>query len=291
MKCTITAEKYLHSSKKMMVHSVYRHTVNAAVDDRIFAFHPDRILPTPLSLSLPVSDEDFREFLAEAGKYREVKLTGTMLHVGEKSFQIGPAELWDARIACRLGCRESRKILYTLRSVLSEQRVTGGFGDAVFSSEGPKEGDPMMAELRKRAKSILDGGLFRFEDMLEMAKSMIGLGVGLTPSGDDFLVGMLLAFTVRQPFPEIYRKQFADMVQNASAGTNDISRQYLRCACEGEFGVKLHRLCHAAAEGENLQKPAWEVLYTGHSSGSDTLNGLAAGLILAEKEQERMYGK
>ncbi len=113
---------------------------------------------------------------------------------------------------------------------------------------------------------------------------LIGLGQGLTPSGDDFLVGFLTALRCmagknkkRQAFFRDLRK----MIVYYSHQTTDISRTYLYHATRGQVSSKLASLVEAIARGEGserLLQVAKDAMQVGHSSGMETVAGLLIGL-------------
>ncbi len=116
------------------------------------------------------------------------------------------------------------------------------------------------------------------------AFNLIGLGPGLTPSGDDFLVGFLAGLYCRVGEDERRRKFFAAFgkyVNRFSKETNDISRTYLYHATRGQVSSRLVKLAEAISRGEssvNLMQIAEEAMNVGHSSGMETIAGLLLGL-------------
>jgi hypothetical protein len=82
--------------------------------------------------------------------------------------------------------------------------------------------------------------------------SLIGLGSGLTPSGDDLLVGYMAGLwcTCRD---KTERAQFisslGDTIIRLSWNTNDISRTYLYHAVYGQVSSRLMNLAEAICRG------------------------------------------
>lgn len=103
-------------------------------------------------------------------------------------------------------------------------------------------------------------------------KSLVGLGLGLTPSGDDFLAGLLaLQFATGR----IFLKEDLDL-----KSTNYISGEFLSYAQEGIFSEDIKRLF---TEDVSFAK---EILKSGHSSGADTLFGIYYGLQILKNLKE-----
>ena len=103
---------------------------------------------------------------------------------------------------------------------------------------------------------------------------------GLTPSGDDFLLGWLLVQQLKQD----NRENNELIMQKAQSPdyTTDVSRHYLRQAATGCYSQALLNLAKALLETTNEQVMAHriaDIIAHGHSSGADTLAGIAATLI------------
>jgi len=115
-------------------------------------------------------------------------------------------------------------------------------------------------------------------------KALIGLGSGLTPSGDDLLVGYLAglwctvhAGSERDQFIASLGKTIIDL----SSQTNDISHTYLYHAVQGQVSSQLADLAEAICQGEareRLSKIAAAAFKVGHTSGMDAVTGLLIGL-------------
>jgi hypothetical protein len=117
----------------------------------------------------------------------------------------------------------------------------------------------------------------------EAAHEMIGLGPGVTPSGDDILIGFLAGLCSTADNQK-GRLEFIQAFGNAlfifSKETNDISRTYIQHAIKGEFSSSFVTLIDAIREGEQLQllTSTKNLMCVGHSSGMDSLTGLLIGL-------------
>ncbi len=105
-------------------------------------------------------------------------------------------------------------------------------------------------------------------------KALIGRGPGLTPAGDDFLGGTMIA---------LHGLGRADLAQSiwtnvkplALHRTNAVSRAMLAAAAEGLGSQALHRAMNAWFSGENLDAALAGLARIGHSSGWDAFAGVA----------------
>jgi len=115
-------------------------------------------------------------------------------------------------------------------------------------------------------------------------RSLIGLGSGLTPSGDDLLVGYLAGLWCAVWNQSERMKFVSDLgraVIHQSRQTNDISRTYLYHAAQGQVSSLLTNLAEAVSRGENqdrLLELAEVAMRVGHTSGMDAVTGLLVGL-------------
>jgi hypothetical protein len=107
------------------------------------------------------------------------------------------------------------------------------------------------------------------------AQALIGLGPGLTPSGDDYLGGVLIAL---QQFGRASQAQSLwRWLRPRLANTSDISAAHLEAAATGEGHEALHRCIAAMC----TFAPDWPAALAaldsvGHCSGWDSLAGVAA---------------
>lgn len=113
---------------------------------------------------------------------------------------------------------------------------------------------------------------------------LIGLGPGLTPSGDDLLVGYLTGLWCAVEGKSERRGFISGLgckIVRCSRRTNDISRAYLYHAARGQVSSRLATLAGAISSGESgepLLAVAESAMHVGHSSGMDAVTGLLVGL-------------
>ena len=110
-------------------------------------------------------------------------------------------------------------------------------------------------------------------------RDLIGLGPGLTPSGDDLVGGAMIALHM------LGRDELATGLAQwalpiARAGTGKISLALLSCAAEGEGAEALHRTIasSAADDGDAIAAGVAALDAIGHSSGWDALAGAVAAM-------------
>jgi hypothetical protein len=108
----------------------------------------------------------------------------------------------------------------------------------------------------------------------EAITKLVGLGPGLTPSGDDFLVGMLVVLSLAGRIDLVAA---VDQVIRPilAKGTGPISRLHLAAAFDGESSERLHAMVNAVLTGDYdvLESQLILISQVGHCSGWDTLAG------------------
>ncbi|HCB49384.1 MAG TPA: hypothetical protein DEP47_07655 [Chloroflexi bacterium] len=118
------------------------------------------------------------------------------------------------------------------------------------------------------------------------AKKMAGLGGGLTPAGDDFLMGFIYSLW-SQWDSKMAHTWATEIVKVASPLTTRLSATWLKAAANGEATENWHRLVNALinSDPDNLVSAASRILAVGHSSGSDALTGYIAGFMALSRVQ------
>jgi hypothetical protein len=124
--------------------------------------------------------------------------------------------------------------------------------------------------------------------VLKEADTLIGLGEGLTPSGDDFLGGLFFAiFLLSYSYPTILFNLTANLPEWVDAHqscTNQISFTLLKDNASGHGLEPLSRLGIALLTTqmmENAISAASDLVKVGHSTGWSLLAGFVTGLLLA----------
>ena len=133
----------------------------------------------------------------------------------------------------------------------------------------PKQEIP--ASIRKPATAFLGW----IEGKGEPDDSLIGLGSGLTPAGDDFVGGAMIAMRA-YGHQALADRVAAWALPLAATNTSRISRAHLECAAAGEGHEYLHDFLSSPTR-ENQAK----LSTIGHTSGLDAAAGalLSLGLV------------
>lgn len=108
-------------------------------------------------------------------------------------------------------------------------------------------------------------------------RGLIGLGPGLTPAGDDFLVGALNTTAV---FSKTVFSNLKSAISGLLDNTGKVSRHYLKAALDLRSGEDMQELFKAIISGDfqNIVYNTKKILSYGSDSGYFILKGLLWGL-------------
>jgi len=227
---------------------------------------------------------------------------GSGLRIGEEvAIDLDQAEEWEPPAIWPDQAEPLASVNAGFRRLLAAIPVPGGeegLGQAILlvSAIADGEGLPTFpaGSLVARALSPLLG-LARaclVQDLAQVVRrgrELVGLGSGLTPSGDDFLGGLLFAvhfLKIAYPgdFPG-HQEPIVDLIDWAGTQTHPISHTILGDLALGHGPEPLHDVITALLTGEDLSRPTVGVarlVEIGHNSGWDILAGLLTGMLLVE---------
>jgi carbamate kinase len=114
----------------------------------------------------------------------------------------------------------------------------------------------------------------------KILRYFLGRGKGLTPSGDDHLVGLLSIQSISNPFNSVFLGTLKQILEQEKV-TTDIGNEYLLYALNGEFSSSIVNLLNAinANDAREVENHLLHLLTMGHSSGLDTAFGMLIGLL------------
>ncbi len=135
---------------------------------------------------------------------------------------------------------------------------------------------PVVREMA-RACRTRDG-----EKVLSQAESLVGLGEGLTPSGDDFVGGLLFCLHWLSRLYSLPTIDWTNAIERSSDKTNPISFTVLSDLAEGQGVEPLYQWLGCIltyGSMETMGYHAARLVQIGHSSGWDLLSGALTGLL------------
>ncbi len=120
--------------------------------------------------------------------------------------------------------------------------------------------------------------------------SLIGCGPGLTPWGDDFVVGFLAGYECLSADPAGSQdlSRLRGLCHQRVGATSDISRSILLDAIAGQFGLPVYALCEtlfAPVSTPDVVGQVRTLMETGDSSGEATCYGILSGIAAASSSE------
>lgn len=263
---SVYADRILKQHSMGTVHSVYRKTINLSLGEKLLALQPSGTPRSPISLVTELPADAFETLAFRVGD--EIRIEKDGICGAQVCFSTGNALLKEHGISEPLLPERCLEFGKRLRGLLWREQ-TGVFCQ-IMSGQWRAETEVLA---RASGRCLEEAEIWirnrQWEQAAECLCRLVGLGIGLTPGGDDFLCGMLAGMDMGNqkdhPLAEALRKEIAQSLHR----TNDISRAFLTCALEGQYGQLV-----LDVYGKSAEEIFLEAKEIGHSSGMDTLCGI-----------------
>jgi len=244
--------------------ATYRRAVDLRLGGRAVVLAAESLGDQPHGIVLPEAVLDGRDVRRGA----RVHVRPGLLEVAGTLRLSLPATVWDPRLGS-----------------LTPHGGVARLGQAVAALQAARESAPAghgtgavrapWSPVTAAARSLTTGDA---EPLERAGAALIGLGPGLTPAGDDVLVGFTAALTaLDDPRARPLARAWAD---TARGRTTTVAETFHLHAAEGEYAGRLHGLLASLLAGPPAAIPdaidraaAW-----GATSGWDTLLGVELGL-------------
>lgn len=298
------------------IHSIFDKTINIDLKERnagvsLFTLARSDVDETPATLVTSMqSNESWYHIGAKVGD--TITFTSSAVYLGKIKLidGISNATIWQAKTSSvlqelpsltyeeiKLRCDKVALFVKTNGKNQSVYPLITRFSE-IFDRSYMYDTDPFLQQFLHgvltlhNAFSCTSGNFQSISDFDLAAKMLLGLGDGLTPSGDDFLAGLLFAVHfVQKVFArkcDVLPIIIHAMCENMEERTNRISRHFLRCAADGQWGrvtedfmVALFK--SSAQHNDELYRTVDKKLSYGATSGMDEIFGIMFGVCEAVK--------
>ena len=265
------------------VHSRFQRVVNFVGRGELISLVSEEVGAGPLNVV--IGGPGCEEVIRSASKLR---IDAEEVLVGDRRFSLSNVERyrselvfgdWDkSRLLRNLALFEEllvKDAAATSMAFLLEERIPGRCESAMESA--------LRDRMRRGVQEVFEG------DLLEGIELLKGCGWGLTPSGDDFIAGLLVGMELLQKLYEVDFSRTMDAVYEAALGENLLSNRLLALARRGLLFEKLKKLVEVLVQGETEEVAAAsrEVFAVGASSGAD----LSTGFLMMVREQEARFSR
>jgi hypothetical protein len=257
---------WFETSRKMQVYQPFRRSCNLVNErDELIALVSEARGLGPFAAFVPGSDFSGVEVGTPVGSAEGV------LRLGSRNLRWAGSRLWDpqpdwerAQAGLQHGVPELAGVLHgapedSLAWALDVQRAQTRFQVAAASP---------IAQL------LMGLSAGHAPDIRAGAGVLAGLGPGLTPAGDDFLVGAMFGLRTRYP-KELADRLAGEILEAVQGRVSRLSHAWLKAAARGEAAWPWHGLVAALAEKDRaaVHRAGENVMRTGHTSGADALAG------------------
>ncbi len=284
-KISCYAGNILKSSDYGKVHSIYRRTINLTFDGKLAALQTEGSPLSPISLITALTPADMEALNITEGDSVVLSKNGLEIILSDVSaaksyfFSYTDIDKYDLRLPGNLCTQNCIILAGKIRAALSLSKK-GGF-QLLFSDNTSCNTAADNALILSAAKHRMDASITFYHNKnyskaaLELS-GLLGLGSGLTPSGDDFLCGVLAGLQLLGRENSNFAKLLRSEIQKHLKDTIDISAAFLSCALDGQYSLAVKQLYNMPETAEILT--AFSEI--GHSSGTDTLCGVLYALEL-----------
>jgi hypothetical protein len=241
----------------------------------------------PLTINLP--EEAFPE--AEVGELVEIHSGQIRFSRDHLTVNTNDSLIWAAPAVSKASVTPREREMRLREVATGIILAKDGFGFSSLLGEllgisTPKASggvyEHLLPVLRQAQAAIHPG---HTPDLVPLLARFFGLGTGLTPSGDDVIMGLLLCLNrygagvgSEQEWDEINQQA----VKMAYEKTTSLSANLIECAVQGQADERLI----TALDGIYCEFPSTTdsinaLLAWGHSSGSDALLGITLAILAA----------
>ena len=251
-----------------IIHSVYRKTINLSLNGQLLALQTYTSPLSPLSLITKLNAEQMECLPVKEGD--PVKIQNGVLSLHHCCmFSWNAAYIHNLKLSEQIPKTQIPSLTSLIRETLSMQSA-GGF-ELLFTDKIPPDDTLILVAARKYLSKTRTYLLQRhWNEASHTLCRLIGLGLGLTPSGDDFLCGVLAGLHLCGLLSHPFYPALSSQIQVHLTDTNDISAAFLHCALQGQFSLAVNRLPSMISASQILSV----FREIGHSSGTDTLCGI-----------------
>lgn len=267
------------SSFNGIVHSIFNKTINLKClnDGELYTIASTKIDNGPNTLLIDINS--FSE--VELALNDKVNAANKVLSITDQlAITVERAEKWESNLPDYPDCiGKLIANLVKMKQYIHSQGKTGGMKSETASKNiFEKEMSRLLNERSRALVHELSNN--RVSNALQSAAGLIGLGPGLTPSGDDFLVGFISTLHLPNCPCHVFKELGEQIVNLAMPLTNEISYIALKKASIGRVRESLIHLLDSLVNGtENeLLQSLKNVLEIGSSSGTDIAFGIVSGI-------------
>jgi hypothetical protein len=285
--CGAAVRSLFDGEKQASITAVFNATFYVEIDGRLACIGSEGLGASPLNLCTTApAGTDWQASGLRANAV--VRMSAGIVRVHPRiSIKLNDPPIWrPAPVRADWTATDLRHGLSIFREASEGLVPAQGLGCFVFP-EGQSRADCALGRfacvavrgLREWLQRSLRGPNSETADGLQWVHRLIGLGPGLTPSGDDFIAGMLVALRALGE-DEVCDRLWASVRRRSWAAGNAISSTHLEIAAGGQASDAVHKMLNAimAGRGDEITMALRGIDDIGHTSGWDTMSGIVVVL-------------
>lgn len=265
------------------IHSIFDKVVNFITNDGtlLFSLAKNEVIQSP-GMMKTLENDLFSEMCSTLKSTKEIYLVDyNLLKISEWQLDFSNAALWSRGIKPRWQAKQEPTCyhLSLLNHFILNNGATAGIFPAWKSFTYPDWEVPTATQKDFYFSSFLEG-LNQLNQEIKADKldtfllKFAGLGIGLTPAGDDFLTGLLATWKYFEaPLYKKVESCNAEWLQKLKGRTTTVSYFMLKQCLEGQLNEALLDVLDNMDSNPipHLQR----VLKIGSTSGTDMLTGVS----------------
>lgn len=280
--------KLLTSNQIGEVHSIFQNGFNVRFRERLVYFSKKTNTKTPFSIILP------NAFIISY--FNDIEIGDKVVWINNMKefvfvYQEASLCIKNSPSFCtyKQNIRFSNEVLFKNLEELRKWLDLYKYQENMFFTindviSGIIEGKSKNSLHNQFLSAYIYGDLTSYRELL---RYYIGRGSGLTPSGDDLIMGLLAVFIcIDDTREEQFISCVEDMIKTSPFFTTDISREYLIWVCQGYIGLNITKVIHDLMNNDSAEtkRSIENLLEVGHTSGHDTLLGILLGFQIYKRK-------
>jgi hypothetical protein len=277
------ASNILNDGKKGRVSALFENSFYVEMDDGLACIGHVGLDASPLNV-ITAAPGNMNWRASGACLDDTVSISANTIFVGNRfSFVMDDANRWSpARGPATWRAESLKPGLAAFRMACAGRVPLDGLGGFIEVDARLFDGRPVCRIAKNPIDGLYEGLMVALRDSdrksmkgLQWIPRLIGMGPGLTPSGDDFIGGMMVALHGLGEL-EICRHLWAPARRCAIEAGNPIAMAHLEAAAEGLASAGIHRAMATIMAGGTgvTAETLVNIDRIGHTSGWDTMAGI-----------------
>ena len=270
--------------EKGKLHSVFETSINLKFGERLVNVSCNRTVMPPFGIQVP--EHVIKKLTADIENSEEIIFdnTGKSLLFKDMDLKLNlRGRMYGNKILpAKADKKNAEKNIKEILNYFLGNNDRNGFGIAnrefvkvITDVENSTLNEEVLVKINNLRKDVEAG-----KTEIKNYNYFLGRGEGLTPGGDDFIIGMMAAMNFLNHNKA--KKLKKELMQDIDKKTTDISAEYLYYGVLSCFSLNITKFCekllfdniNSEEEKKALYKSYENLIKNGHTSGVDTLMGI-----------------